>query len=121
MSADKKVDKAIDDVFLALEKINPEAGFLSDQTLSAVTEWIDTGCMVLNAIISGSLFGGVPKGRITGFSGPSMTGKTYIINKILGNAQKKGMIPVIFDTEVAVDSKSEKALVLILKKRSMYL
>lgn len=106
MSADKKVDKAIDDVFLALEKINPEAGFLSEQTLSAVTEWIDTGCMVLNAIISGSLFGGVPKGRITGFSGPSMTGKTYIINKILGNAQKKGMIPVIFDTEVAVDSKS---------------
>lgn len=106
MSADKKVDKAVEDVFLALEKVNPEAGFLSEQTLSAVTEWIDTGCMVLNAIISGSLFGGVPKGRITGFSGPSMTGKTYIINKILGKAQKKGMIPVIFDTEVAVDSKS---------------
>jgi len=106
----KKVEKAIDDVFLALEKINPEAGFLSEQTLSAVTEWIDTGCMVLNAIISGSLFGGVPKGRITGFSGPSMTGKTYIINKILGNAQKKGMIPVIFDTEVAVDSKSAKSV-----------
>ncbi|MAF26095.1 hypothetical protein CL634_11080, partial [bacterium] len=34
----------------------------------------------------------------------SMTGKTYIINKILGNAQKKGLIPVIFDTEIAVDT-----------------
>jgi RecA/RadA recombinase len=62
--------------------------------------------MVLNAIISGSLYGGVPVGRITGFSGPSAAGKTYIINKILANGQKKGMIPVIFDTEAAIDASS---------------
>jgi RecA/RadA recombinase len=99
----KKLDKDILKVFDALNKRNPEATFLSESALSTVNEWHDTGCMVLNSIISGSLYGGVPQGRITGFSGPSQTGKTYIINKVLANAQKKGMVPVIFDTEAAVD------------------
>ena len=101
-----KIDKDVLKVFDKLEKLNPEAKFLSESALSTVNEWVDTGCMVLNAIISGSLYGGVPVGRITGFSGPSAAGKTYIINKILANGQKKGMVPVIFDPEAAIDSSS---------------
>ena len=77
----------LDKAFQKLDKLNPDATYLSESGLSTVEDYVDTGCMVLNSIISGSLYGGVPKGRITGFSGPSMTGKTYIINKILGNAQ----------------------------------
>lgn len=101
-----KIDKETLKVFDKLDKLNPEAKFLSESALSTVNEWIDTGCMVLNAIISGSLYGGVPVGRITGFSGPSAAGKTYIINKILANAQRKGIMPVIFDTEAAIDASS---------------
>jgi len=89
-----------------IDKLNPLASFLSEGSLSNVTEYHDTGCMVLNSIISGSMYKGVPGGRIIGFAGPSMTGKTYIINKILANAQKKGIVPVIFDTEAAVDEVS---------------
>ena len=106
MTKPKGLDKDILKVFDKLEKLNPEAKFLSESALSTVSDYVDTGCMVLNAIISGSLYGGVPMGRITGFSGPSAAGKTYIINKILANGQKKGMIPVIFDTEAAVDASS---------------
>lgn len=101
-----KIDKDVLKVFDKLEKLNPEAKFLSESALSTVNNWVDTGCMVLNSIISGSLYGGVPMGRITGFSGPSAAGKTYIINKILANGQKQGMIPVIFDTEAAIDASS---------------
>lgn len=101
-----KIDKETLKVFDKLDKLNPEAKFLSESALSTVNEWVDTGCMVLNAIISGSLYGGVPVGRITGFSGPSAAGKTYIINKILANAQRKGIMPVIFDTEAAIDASS---------------
>ena len=104
------MDKNVLKAFETLDKLNPESSFLSDASLSTVDDWYDTGCMALNAIISGSLHGGVPQGRITGFSGPSMTGKTYIINKILGNAQRKGLMPVIFDTEVAVDSESARGV-----------
>ena len=64
-----KKDKDVLKAFAKLDKINPEATFLSESTLSNVDDYIDTGCMVLNAIISGSLHKGVPKGRITGFSG----------------------------------------------------
>ena len=78
------MDKKALEAFKALDKLNPEATILSETSLSTVDEWFDTGCMVLNSIISGSLYGGIPKGRITGFAGPSMCGKTYIINKILG-------------------------------------
>ena len=101
-----KIDKETLKVFDKLEKLNPEAKFLSESALSTVNDWVDTGCMVLNSIISGSLYGGVPIGRITGFAGPSAAGKTYIINKILANGQKRGMTPVIFDTEAAIDASS---------------
>jgi len=92
------------------KKINNNATILEDNTLSNVTDWIDTGCLVLNTIVSGSLYGGVPKGRVTVFAGESGCGKTYILNKILANAQKKGMIPIIFDTEVAVDKTSAEGV-----------
>ena len=95
--------KELNKVFAKLDKLNPESKFLSDSALSTVTDWHDTGCMVLNAIVSGSMFGGIPKGRITGFAGPSQAGKTYITNKILAKAQAEGITPVIFDTEMAVD------------------
>ena len=98
--------KALD----ALDKMNDHAGFLSETCLSNVSGYHDNGCLVLNSIISGSLYKGVPKGRITGFAGPSMAGKTYIINKILAGAQKEGLIPVVFDTEAAVDERSAKGV-----------
>jgi RecA/RadA recombinase len=93
----------IDDAFKVLDDLNPDAAYLNENTLSSVKEWIDTGCMALNAIISGSLYGGVPMGRITGFVGPQACGKTMIVNKIMANAQKKGMHIAYFDTENALD------------------
>jgi RecA/RadA recombinase len=84
----------------------PYSAYLSENTLSSVDKWIDTGSMVLNALISGSLYGGIPKGRITQFAGPSQTAKSFFVLQILANAQKAGMIPVIFDTEGAIDDES---------------
>ncbi len=101
----------IADVFSSLDKLNPEATYLSENALSNVDTWYDTGCYALNAIIGGRCVGGgVPKGRLIGFAGPSQSGKTYIINKILGNAQKQGIHPVIFDTEFAVDKESTEGV-----------
>jgi RecA/RadA recombinase len=92
--------------FKVLDSLNPEASFLDNNTLSNVSSFIDTGSMALNGIIGGSLYKGIPSGRIIGFSGPTSCGKTYIINKILANAQKAGRYVVIFDTENAVDAQS---------------
>jgi RecA/RadA recombinase len=97
---------SLKDIFKSVDDLNPDAAILDAATLSTADEWIDTGSYALNAIISGSLYKGIPSGRITGFAGPSMAGKTLIMNKIMANAQKIGYIPVIWDSEVAVDKKS---------------
>lgn len=93
----------IKDAFKILDDLNPEAAYLNENTLSTIKEWIDTGSMALNAIISGSIYGGIPMGRITGLAGPQACGKTLIANKVMANAQKKGMHIVYFDTENALD------------------
>lgn len=99
-----KQDELLSKAFKSLDALNPEATFLSENALCNVDTWYDTGCYALNAIVSGKLKdGGVPKGRIVIFAGPSQTGKTLLVNKILGIAQKKGITPVIFDTEFAID------------------
>jgi recombination protein RecA len=100
----------IEEAFQILSDLNPEATFLDDNSLSSVNEWIDTGCLALNAIISGSLYGGIPMGRLTGFVGPESCGKTLMANKIMANAQKKGMHVAYFDTEGALDENTAKRL-----------
>lgn len=100
------------DLFEALDKMNPDASVLSENPLSLVKEWIDTGNYAFNAILSGSCYGGVPKGRIVGFSGPSGCGKTLLINKIIGNFQRKDPEAwgVVFDSEIAVDAATAAAV-----------
>jgi len=100
----------ITDAFKILDDLNPDSSFLDENSLSTVNEWIDTGCMALNAIISGSLYGGIPMGRITGFAGPQACGKTLMVNKIMAHAQKKGMHVVYFDTENALDKETAENL-----------
>lgn len=100
----------IQDAFDVIDSLNPDAAYLDDNSLSSVKEWIDTGSYALNAIISGSLYGGIPMGRLTGFIGPESCGKTLMANKIMANAQKKGMHVAYFDTEGALDENTAKRL-----------
>ena len=103
-------DDAFDEAFAELDKLNPEAKFLNEETLSNVSGWIDTGNYALNAILSGSLYGGAPMGRLTGFIGPESCGKTLIANKIVASAQKTGMRIAYFDSENALDDDTATRL-----------
>jgi recombination protein RecA len=109
-SAAQETKANFTDVFACLDKMNPLASLLNQDSLSTVTEWIDTGSYALNAIISGSLYGGIPLGRLTGFIGPESCGKTLMANKIMANAQKKGMHVAYFDTEGALDEATAARL-----------
>lgn len=104
------MDKKITEILDCLDADNPYATYLNNNAISVVSGWIDTGSLLLNGIISGSLYGGIPRNRLTMLAGPSMCGKSYIIQKILANAQKQGLIPVIFDSENAIDAKGAAAL-----------
>lgn len=104
------MDKNLLEALNSIDEINPYATFLSESTLSRIDGWIDTGSYVLNALISGSLYGGIPKGRVTLLAGESRTGKSLFIQKILANAQKEGLTVVLFDSENALDAEGASRL-----------
>lgn len=65
--------------------------------------YIPTGNYVLNAALSGSLFGGIGDRGITVFGGPEASGKTFLALNIMREAQKKGYCVVYIDTEFAIN------------------
>ena len=57
---------------------NEYANIVSDGVSAGdVDSFVDTGSYVFNALLSGSLHGGLPKNKITAIAGESATGKTY--------------------------------------------
>ena len=77
-----------------LEKENP----------TDVIDWIPTGAKWLDAITCKGKWGGIPVGKITEIAGLEATGKSFIAAQVCANAQKKGILPVYFDSESAIDS-----------------
>lgn len=101
----KKITAALD----VLKEFSPLASFL-DTAASNVNSYEDTGCYILNALASGKLKGGFPEGRMTLLAAESSAGKTYIALQAAANAQKKGKIVVIFDSEFAIDKEFARNL-----------
>ena len=78
---------------------------LADGSASAeYSGCIDTGSYALNALLSGSIYGGVPNNKVTAFAGESATGKTFfvlgVVKRFLDDNPDGGVI--YFDTEAAV-------------------
>jgi RecA/RadA recombinase len=69
-----------------------------------VTGFISTGSYALNALLSGSIFKGLPGNRITGFSAESSTGKTFLalgaVKEFL-NSDPNAMV-CLFESESAI-------------------
>ena len=47
--------------------------------------FIDTGSYIFNALLSGSIYGGLPSNKITAIAGESATGKTFFLMGIVKN------------------------------------
>lgn len=98
--------------FLDLDKeLSKISGFetgsiLSENTFSEVDEWIPTGNYLLNAQLSGTLFGGIPNTRSLGLMGDPGTGKSFVCLNVAREAQKKGYDVIYCDTEGAIDKSS---------------
>lgn len=66
--------------------------------------WYSFGNYVLNKIMSGSFFKGVPQGRLTALSGPSGVGKSFILGNIVLDAQRNGDYVLLLDSENALSN-----------------
>tara|TARA_B100000035_G_scaffold182512_1_gene155809 strand:- start:2037 stop:3095 length:1059 start_codon:yes stop_codon:yes gene_type:complete len=69
-----------------------------------VDEFIDTGSHIFNALLSGSLYGGLPSNKITALAGESATGKTYfalgVVKQFLEDHKDSAVI--YFESESAI-------------------
>ena len=84
---------------------NEYASLVADgMTAGDVDGFIDTGSYTLNALLSGSIFGGLPSNKITAIAGEAATGKTFfalgIVKHFLDNSKDAGVI--YFESESAL-------------------
>ena len=93
---------------VAKEIGNEYAGLVSDGVAAGDTSgFIDTGSYIFNALVSGSIFGGVPGNKITAIAGESSTGKTFfclgIVQHFLESNPDAGVI--YFESESAISKQ----------------
>ena len=87
---------------------NEYAGIVSDGINAGdVDSFVDSGSYIFNALLSGSLYGGLPKNKITAIAGESATGKTFfalgMVKQFLADNPESAVI--YFESESAI-SKS---------------
>jgi RecA/RadA recombinase len=77
---------------------------------SDVGGFVDTGCYMLNGLLSADIYGGLPNNKILALAGESSTGKTYftlgIVSKFLRDNPEA--VVLYFDSEQAVTSEMFK-------------
>ena len=99
MSFLKDIVKEIDNEYATLVSDGVAAGDTSG--------YIDTGSYVFNALVSGSIYGGVPGNKITAIAGESSTGKTFfclgIVQHFLESNPDAGVI--YFESESAISKQ----------------
>jgi RecA/RadA recombinase len=84
---------------------NEYAGLVADGVEAGdVESFIDTGSYALNALLSGSIYGGLASNKITAFAGESATGKTFfvlgIVKQFLSDNPSGGVL--YFESESAI-------------------
>jgi RecA/RadA recombinase len=87
---------------------NEYASVVSDGVEAGdVDSFIDTGSYMFNALLSGSVNGGLPSNKITAIAGESATGKTFfvlgMVKNFLDNNKDAGVI--YFESESALTKK----------------
>lgn len=90
-----------------LKDIVKEIGGEYTQLASEIDEtetYVDTGSYIFNALVSGSIFGGVSGNKITAIAGETSTGKTFFSLAVVKNFLDNNPTGycLYFDTEAAV-------------------
>jgi RecA/RadA recombinase len=84
---------------------NEYATLVADGTSGDFADsYIDTGSYIFNALLSGSLKGGLPSGKISAIAGESATGKTFFLMGIVKNFLDKNPDAgvIYFESESAI-------------------
>ena len=97
----KKTDAAGGSIFDLVKSLNSDADIIETAVWANSDDYIGTGSYILNAAVSGSLFGGLPNRRSMMLAGESGAGKSYLAASMAREAQKKGYTVIVLDSEGA--------------------
>ncbi len=87
---------------------NEYAGLVSDGVSAGDNaNFIDTGSHIFNALVSGSIYGGVPSNKITAIAGESSTGKTFFCLGIVQHFldSNPDAVVIYFESESAISKQ----------------
>ena len=87
---------------------NEYASLVSDGIAAGdVESFIDTGSYIFNALLSGSIYGGIPSNKILALAGESATGKTFFLMGIVKNFldSNPNAQVVYYESESAITSQ----------------
>lgn len=110
VSQEKSAKSSFSELNDMLSKFSPDGAIIEDSLYAKIDEWIPTGSYILNAALSGSLFGGMPNRRSLMFAGETGTGKTYLACSIVRSAQAMDYFPIYYDSEGSIDIDFVKRL-----------
>lgn len=108
-SKDKKIKKMMDECYYDVENDNENVTFIS------------TNVITINLLLSGKVNGGIPLGKMSMISAPSMLGKTFVAMSAIKNAQKQGKQVMIIDTERAFSKEMAKSLGVDISKDKLFI
>ena len=94
----KKTQKQNPFALKYLKALGENASIVSEGTIYDNTDYVDTGCLLLNAQISKSIYRGIPTHKIITLAGEESTGKTFVLLGIIKNflIQNENGIVVFF-------------------------
>ena len=89
-----------------IKELDNEYASIVDEGIAAgdCSTFVDTGSYILNALCSGSIFGGLPQNKVTALAGESSTGKTFFALSIVKNfleQNPEGQV-IYFESESAI-------------------
>lgn len=85
------------------KNVDERGSIVTDNAYSRIDEYIPSGNYMLNAQLSGSLFGGYPNSRCVAIAGENSTGKSFLAMNACREAQKMGYNIIYCDSEGTQD------------------
>lgn len=102
MGLDAERERALDMALAQIERSFGKGSImrLGEASTRLLIEVIPTGSIALDLALG---VGGIPRGRVTEIFGPESSGKTTLLQHIIGQAQSTGGVAALIDAEHAFD------------------
>lgn len=114
--AKKNTNATTGSIFDIINSVDNGCELIEQSAGAQIVDYISTGSLILNACVTGSLFKGIPTGRVTTLAGEPGAGKSFLALSACREAQKQGYVPIYLDSEGAQDIQTVTRLGIDAKK-----